>query len=398
MMEKFSQWAFLALFLAVLLAVPAGTALWSRKDTTAYYENRTLAELPDPTAQTLWDGGFGADFESWYSDHVPGRTTLLKLDTAAQMNLLRRPAVNEVISAGGVLLPLLDYGEPAAEDYPRLAAAAAEPFGRLSAFVRSRGGTFCYVGFPEQRVYFRDKYPDYLSNHETEVTVGDAAYARAMAEAGVDFLDMGAVYDAQGHPESYYSAVDHHYNYYGVYAAYRAILDHLAAEGWDLPALTEEDLDFAEQPYPYIATRNRKLYNLWPNSERAVIGVQRRPVEFIRYDNGERSDKPLFVLPAADYLPTTYNLYMGGDFAETVLETDRPDLPDALVFGDSFTNALETLLYTAFDTTRILDLRYYDKMSLQDYIDQYRPDVVLCIQNDTFFYLGGGNNRVWEES
>lgn len=396
-MEKLSQRAFLLCLLAVLLAVPAGTALYSRKDTTAYYENRSLAELPNLTAEALWTGTLGADLESWYSDHVPGRTTLLKADTAAQLKLLHRPAVNEVVIAGDVLLPLLPYEERAAEEYPALAAAAAEPFGKLSAHIRACGGTFCYVGIPEQRVYFRDRYPDYLSRHNTEATAGDAAYAEAMAEAGVDFLDMGAVYDAQGHPGEYYSAVDHHYNYYGAYAAYRAVLDHLAEAGWDLPVLTEEDLEFRELPNPYIATRNRKLYNLWPNEERAVIGVQRDPVPFTRYDNGQPSDKPLFVLPEADYLPATYNLYMGGDFAETVLETDRPDLPNALIFGDSFTNALETLLYASFNETRILDLRHYGGMSLRAYVDTYRPDIVLCVQNDTFYYLGGGNNNVWED-
>lgn len=396
-MERVSQRAFLLCLLAFLLAVPAGTALWSRRDTTAYYENRTLAERPAPDMENLWDGAFGTAFESWYSDHLPGRTTLLKADTAIQLNLLRRPAVNEVVPAGDVLLPLLPYEERGGEEYTALAAAAAEPFGKLGAYIRSCGGTFCYVGIPEQRAYFRDKYPDYLSAHETEVSAGDAAYARAMEEAGVDFLDMGAVYGAQGNPASYYSAVDHHYSYRGAYAAYRAILDHLAAEGWALPVLTEGDIDFAELPNPYLATRNRKLYNLWPNGERAVVGVQRNPVPFTRYDNGQPSDRPLFVLPAEDSLPATYNLYMGGDFGETVLETGRPELPSALIFGDSFTNALETLLYASFDETRILDLRHYDEMSLRDYIDRHRPDVVICIQNDTFYYLGGGNNDVWEE-
>lgn len=395
-MEKFSQRAFLLCLLAALLAVPAGTALWSRKDTAAYYENRSLAEFPAFTAEALWDGTLGADLETWYSDHVPGRTTLLKADTAAQLNLLRRPAVNEVVIAGDVLLPLLPYEERAAEAYPALAAAAAERFGKLSDFIQSYGGTFCYAGIPEQRVYFRNKYPDYLPRHETEAA-GDDAYARAMAEAGVDFLDMGALYDAQGHRSEYYSAVDHHYTWYGAYAAYRCLLDHLAEAGWELPVLTEEDLELRELPNPYIATRNRKLYNLWPNEERAVVGVQRDPVPFTRYDNGEPSDKPLFVLPEADYLPATYNLYMGGDFAETVLETNRPDLPSALVFGDSFTNALETLLYASFNETRILDLRHYGEMSLRAYIDTYRPDIVLCVQNDTFYYLGGGNNNVWED-
>lgn len=396
-MEKFSQRTFLLCLLAALLAVPAGTALWSRKDTAAYYENRSLAEFPSLTAESLWTGTLGGELESWYSDHVPGRTTLLMADTAVQLNFLRRPAVNGVVPAGDVLLPLLSYEERDAEEYPALAAKAAEPFGKLNGFIRSRGGTFCCVGIPEQRIYFRDRYPDYLSRHETEAAAGDGAYAGAMAAAGVDFLDIGAAYDAQGHPEAYYSSLDHHYHYYGAYAAYRCILDHLAAAGWDLPVLTEEDLEFRELPNPYIATRNRKLYNLWPNEERAVIGVQRDPVPFTRYDNGELSDRPLFILPEAEELPTTYNLYMGGDFAETVLETGRPELPDALIFGDSFTNALETLLYASFDETRVLDLRHYDAMSLRAYIDTYRPDIVLCVQNDTFYYLGGGNNNVWED-
>ena len=161
--------------------------------------------------------------------------------------------------------------------------------------------------------------------------------------------------------------------------------------------LTEQDLDFQELPNPYIGSRNRKLYNLWPNSEGAVIGVQKEPVPFTRTDNGQPSEKPLFVLPAEDYLPTTYDLYMGGDFGETVLDTGRPELPDVLIFGDSFTNAMETLLYASFDETRILDLRHYREMSLKDYIAKHQPDIVLCVMNDTFYYTTTGNGAVWEE-
>ncbi len=397
-MKKFTDRAFLACLLAVLIAVPAGVALWSHRETSAYYENRALAERPALTAAGLWDGSFGTAFESWFSDHAPGRTTLLKLDTIAQMDLLGRPAVNGIVDAGDVLLPYLDYKEWAPESYPGPAQTIAENFEKLSGHVAANGGSFYFVGFPEQRIYFEDRFPAYLNNHEKEAAAADEAFARALADHGVRFLDMRAVYDQLGHPAEFYSAVDHHYNYYGAYAAYRAILDALAADGFDLPVLTEEDLDFQELPNPYIGSRNRKLYNLWPNEEKAVIGVQKEPVPFTRTDNGQPSDKPLFVLPKAEDLPTTYNLYMGGDFGETILETDRPDLPDALIFGDSFTNAQETLLYASFDTTRILDLRHYTDMSLKDYISAYQPDVVLCVMNDTFYYTTTGNGAVWGDA
>lgn len=394
-MKKFFDLAFLAVLAALLVAIPLRTVTAPR-ETTAYYENRTLATFPDLTLEALWEGTLGSDLETWYSDHFPLRTTLLKTDTDFQMHVLNRPVVNDMVVTQGVLLPKLDFSEYTEEAYRWTVTDFAEDFGALNDYITSLGGQFTYVGFPEQRVYFEDLYPADMNNHAAKAEAADRVFAESLAAKGVDFLDMREVYEAQGNPAEYYSMVDHHYTYYGAYAGYRAIVEKLSADGWDLPVLTEADVEFTEVPNPYIGSRNRKLYNLWEHDEKAVILAQ-TPVPFTRYDNGQPSEKPLFVLPAADYMPTTYNLYMGGDFAETVLETDRPELPDALIFGDSFSNALETLLYTAFDETHILDLRHYKEQSLKDYIADYQPDIVICIQNDTFYYTKGGNSAVWED-
>ena len=395
-MKKFFDRAFLLGLMAFLLAVPAALLLWSRHETSAYYENRTLAAFPDMTLDALWEGTLGSDLETWYSDHFPGRTTLLKADTALQMDVLGRPVVNDMVVTEDVLLPKLDFSEYTEEAYRWTVTDFAEDFGALNGYIESLGGQFLYVGFPEQRVYFQDLYPDYMNNHAAEAEAADRVFAQALTEKGVEFMDMRQVYEEAGNPAEYYSIVDHHYNYYGAYAAYRAILDRLNADGWQLPVLVEGTADFKALPNPYIGSRNRKLYNLWENEDKAIV-LSDVPVPFIRYDNGEPSEKPLYVLPAEDYLPTTYSLYMGGDFAETILKTERPDLPDALIFGDSFSNALETLLYTAFDETRILDLRHYKEQSLKDYLAAYPADIVICIQNDTFYYTKGGNSAVWED-
>ena len=396
-MKKHIDRAFLACLLAVLLAVPAAVALWSHRETTAYYENRVLAQRPALTWESLWDGSFGADLESWYSDHAPGRSTFLKADTALQMELLGRPVVNGIVHGGSVLLPQMSYTEWSRTAYEETVPPIAQRFAQLEGHIAANGGAFYFVGFPEQRVYFEDRFPAYMNSHAAEAETADQVFRAALEGQGISFLDMQEVYEAQGSPEHYYSAVDHHFTYHGAYAAYRAILDRLGRDGWELPVLTEQDLDFQELPNPYIGSRNRKLYNLWPNSEGAVIGVQKEPVPFTRTDNGQPSEKPLFVLPAEDYLPTTYDLYMGGDFGETVLDTGRPELPDVLIFGDSFTNAMETLLYASFDETRSLDLRHYREMSLKDYIAKHQPDIVLCVMNDTFYYTTTGNGAVWEE-
>lgn len=396
-MKRFAQVAFLACFLAVILAVPAGTLLFSKNNTSAYYENRALAEWPEITVEGILDGSLAQSLETWYSDHAPGRATLLKIDTFLSMDVLHRPVVNDIVTTQDVLLPFLDYSEYTPAAYEATVSSMSEPFSKLNQYIEETGGSFYFVGFPEQRIYFEDEFPDYLNNHENEAEAADTIFREALEDEGIAFLDMGEVYDDLGHPADFYSTVDHHYNYYGAYAAYRSILDTLAADGWDLPVLTEEDFTFRELPNPYIGSRNRKLYNLWPNEDRAVIAELKDPIAYTRYDNGELSDKPLYVLPAAEDLPTTYNLYMGGDFAETILETNRPELPDVLVFGDSFTNALETLLYTSFDEMRSLDLRHYTDKTLRDYITDYQPDIVICVMNDTFYYTPTGNGDVWPE-
>ena len=84
--------------------------------------------------------------------------------------------------------------------------------------------------------------------------------------------------------------------------------------------------------------------------------------------------------PANDWESVFYG-YMCGDISETVLQTDRPELPDALMFGDSFTNPLETIWYASFDETRSLDLRYHTELSLLDYVEEYRPQVVVCVRD-----------------
>lgn len=396
-MKKWMEGGFAAAFLLVLLAVPLGTFLWSHKASTAYYENRALAAKPALSSESLWTGSYGEEAEKWYSDHAPGRTTLLKADTWAQMELLGRIKVRGVVDGGDVLLPFCDY-PTGPKDFADAAETMSTRYQHLHEHIQERGGAFYFVGLPEQSVYFNDRYPTELYDRKAEMEEADRVFLGALREKGIPVIDMQKTFDALGKPEEFYSRVDHHYTFYGAYAAYRQIMDTLRADGWELPVLMEEDLDFRVLPNPYIGSRSRKIYHLWAGGEQPVIGVQKDPVPFARWDNGQPSDKPLYITYEDPSQPTTYNLYMGGDFGETVLETNRPELPNALIFGDSFTNAMEPLLYTAFNETRTLDLRHYQEKSLGDYISDYQPDIVICVSNDIFYYTSDGNGAVWPDA
>ena len=56
---------------------------------------------------------------------------------------------------------------------------------------------------------------------------------------------------------------------------------------------------------------------------------------------------------------------------------------------------MECIAYLSFDEMHSLDLRYYQAMSLEDYIRELQPEVVVCIRDyDVLLYPsdnGGGD-------
>jgi hypothetical protein len=97
------------------------------------------------------------------------------------------------------------------------------------------------------------------------------------------------------------------------------------------------------------------------------------------------------VLPDDEQMEVTYLAYMGGDIPETAIATNRPELPNCLIFGESYTNAVETMIWTAFNETRSLDLRHYNKQTLAEYIADWQPDVVICMRDTSKFLEAEGN-------
>jgi hypothetical protein len=145
--------------------------------------------------------------------------------------------------------------------------------------------------------------------------------------------------------------------------------------------MDKADLDIVTLPNPFGGSRNRQIYYMQPASEQIKIAYPKIKIPYEKFNNG-KADNKLYYLAENEAAMINYGVYMGGDWAETVIRTNNNKLPNLLVFGDSFTNALEPLLYAHFNETRVLDLRHYNKMSLYEYIDEYNPDVVVMVRDD----------------
>lgn len=360
----------------------------------SYYENRALASFPRPTAQSVGDGSFTNQMEVYLDDHAALRDTLLfakaRLDLA-----LHRPVVNGIVVTEGPLLPFLypEYPEQASIDAQ--AAAYADRLKRVSDAAAEYGGYFCYVGVPCQYSYFEDDYPWYLYNRSQLSAMSTGALSRAAAERGVNYLDVRAVYGEMGRPEHFGSWIDNHFTMEGAFAAYQAIMDKIAADtGLDFPILRDEDVTFEALPNDYMGSRERRLLDLVQREEQLSVLHPRQEVPFDRFDNGAASLPFINGIPDSPDQSLTYTLYMGGDIANTVIDTHREELPTILIYGDSFTNAIESVAYLSFDEMHSVDLRYYTEMTLVDYIRAFQPDIVIGIRDFEALIYPYGNGNV----
>lgn len=381
-MKRICEWAMALLFSGVLLVLMAATILLP-KNRYSYYENRNLSAFPEITAESVLSGQVFDDLETLFCDYAAWRTPALKAVTWADLNVFHRPVVNDIVVTDDALLEQLYTMPDTADDIARKAADVAADNAALRDQIEAYGEHYCYIAVPCQYAYYEDEYPSYLENRSAYTAAELAALNSAMDAQGITHVDMGPIFDSLGHLPAFSSKVDNHYGLRGAYETYRAAVQALNdAYGLAL-SFPEEgaDVTFSALPNPYMGSRTRKLLGLRGDDEKLLTAAFREDIPFTRLDNWQEVASAVYALPATEDEALTYGLYMGGDIAETCIRTDRPSLPTALIFGDSFTNAVESLAYYSFDEMRSVDLRHYKTQSISDYIAAYQPDVVICIRD-----------------
>lgn len=86
-------------------------ALWSAckaDDARSVSERRALAQRPELTAKSVWDGTFMTKFETYTLDQFPLRDTFRSLKAHVQLDVLRQKDNNGIYVADGYAAKL-DY-------------------------------------------------------------------------------------------------------------------------------------------------------------------------------------------------------------------------------------------------------------------------------------------------
>lgn len=391
-MKKLIEIIFILCFGAIVFYFPIKTYMQPRAE-RLFYENRSAEKFPELSMESFFEGDFVSQFEKGFSDNIIHRDKILALHTYVDKYILRKPIVNDVLwQEDEPLLPRLDPAPADREDIQKQSDKMAEGMAFINDIVHKNGGEFYFLGIPEQYSYFRDRYPSYIFNNSDFLDIQEEELFKALDEKGIKYINMNVEFDKLGKKDSFYYSTDHHFTLMGAYEAYKIVMNRFDSEtGKNAPVLSESDFEYKEVPNPYFGSRNRKLMGVYKSTEHMYVPEFKNRVPFLRTDNGAVMDSVIYTYAMDENSPETYMTYMLGDIGETIMETHRNSLPNILVFGDSFTNPLEMLFYTGFNESRYIDLRYYDEKKLSEYIEEFKPDLVVMVRDDTKYLDFTGN-------
>ena len=390
------------IFVSGILAcwiLSGAVTLFRRPAYASYYENRSLAHLPEYSVEGMLDGSYFSALNTYLQEHTAGRNTLLRWKTMLDLKLLRRPVVNDVVIGEDVLLGWPDFWIYDQDDLKAMAAETADRIARHAQTAAKYGGRFFYVAVPHQALGFPEEYPSYLQSHEDYYRDTAIFLAEALQQRTVPYLDMWELFRSKGLLQEVSSRIDNHFSIIGALETCRCLMDRIITDtGLELYIPDEQSIRVEWLPNHYMGSRTRKLFDLWPSDERLGIVITENEPIFTRTDSsirmtGHQDSSSVYSLPAASNEVIDYSLYMGGDWDCTEIRTDRPELPSILIYGDSFTNPVECLIWQSFDTMYSFDFRYYSEYNLDELIDLYQPEIVVCIRDYEAVLKSDGNGR-----
>lgn len=304
-------------------------------------ENRTLAQAPEFSWESLKNGSYTEAAEAYFADQFPLRDGWTGLKARTEQ-LLGKREFNGVYLCGGTLISKVETPDMELVDknlgyIQRLAEKTNAPV---------------YLGLiPSAAEIWKEKLP---AGAESWDQTG------LLEKSDMDFRTVLAAH--AGEPVFY--RTDHHWTTLGAYYGYTAVMEALGRGDETL----EPDA-FDHQALPSVDGFQGTLYSQsgihWLAPDTMEFWVPEEGLTVTAWRSGEPEPGTLYDRTCLDQ-KDKYSAFLGGNQPLCVIRNEnRPDGGRLLLIRDSYSDALVPFLAQHFSEVHLLDLRYYRASAAQ---------------------------------
>ena len=327
-------------------------------------EKRNLAKFPKATLETIFDGSFEADFETWLSDHVPGRDFLVGLHSYYELISGRNGLGGVILGKDGQL-----FAAPEAMN----ADAVTGKCSRINALAETTGLPTSVMLIPTSGYMHEDDLPAlHAQYHDAEIS---SLVSSSLSE-NIPFIWPEGYFSQLTDVDLYYNT-DHHLTSRGSYEAYS-----MYAQSLGLVPVDYADFD-VETIQNFYGSMYAKA-GLW-NTEPDQVEIWRsKNLEnvTVSFDDREPSDSMFFTEHLTEM--DKYPVFLDGNHALVTIDTGRTSGEDLLIIRDSFGHCFAPFAADHFKTITLVDLRYF-RRPVSELVQELGTDRVLVLYGvDTF--------------
>lgn len=320
-------------------------------------ENRILTARPDYTAEKLFSGEYGKEYEDYITDQFPGRDKWIQVKTQCDLLLGHQEMNGVYLGQDGYLLE-----KHASDAYSRQQEVKRAV--SLNRLVEEWGAKVMLV--PTADNILTDKLPAYADYYDETRLLN----AVRMQVGKHHYIDVYSILKEHSREEIYYRT-DHHWTSLGAYYGYLAWTD--AAGRLVYPYKPEGMITVSEDFQGTL--HSRILLNGSVDRIQYFPETLKRPVK-VFYDRiGGAGGVERDSLYEESYLDTKnqYGFYLDDNHAFVEIQTDYHNAKTLFVIKDSYANSMIPLLTPHYETIYVLDLRYFNGR-LFSLLEQYEPE------------------------
>lgn len=322
-------------------------------------ENRVLAQEPELTSETVLDGSYMTDLETFLTDQFFGRDHWVALKSVLEKTVMKQENNSVYFGKEDTLINRVDTPDSAL-------------MSKNATYISTLGENVTVpvsMGIiPSAASVWADRLPlnaptadeaSVISNFYNEIT-GD-----------VNKLPLYEKFMSHNQEDLYYRT-DHHWTTLGAYYGYVAIMESMGITPVPLSNYTETIVSDSFFGTTYSTSGVR-----WVKPDSISTYVPEDGLTVTSYFTGSPVEGSLYV-PEKLEEKDKYAYFLGGVQPLCTIKTPHTEAPKLLLVRDSYSDCLVPFLTNHFSEIHLLDLRYYN-MGVSNYVAANDIDQVVVL-------------------
>ena len=332
-------------------------------------ENRNLAQFPEFSWKQLKDGKFTQELESYMSDQLPFKDSLVTLKTDTDRLLMHNLQNGVYFGNDGYYL----------QNYKEFPVQVNKNIGYVNELAGLCKGTEVdFMLVPNSISVMSDKLPSVNNTEDQQKTIDKI-------KSGLDksikfYCPMDELKKAVADGTQTYYKTDHHWTSDGARVAFDGFMKFLGEDELKAEYDVKELKDFmgtlySKAPSAFSSKDTMKLYTD-KNNKLTVKYVDQNKTTDTLFDSSfeDKKDK--------------YSTFLGGNFPVVEIKADNAQQDKkVLILKDSYANCAMPYFTSMYSDVTMMDMRYYhmQKLTVAEYVKQNNIDKVILLYNVDFF-------------